>query len=161
MTMHLFHRCRRPGLSVVRLGTVPEAPFFAQGVFRRRLVRLRINFPGRTGLRALLSRIVHIQGRPFSPMGIRKTRPTTTPSSSTSYSSWCRPDWRAFKDQRCRHRLAQPLGEKVCDDKEDDCGEENKDVSTSISTERCHCPLQAEEDWDELFAYNRDSHFDI
>src|SRR5262245_36720315 len=30
---------------------------------------------------------------------------------------------RVLEDRRRRHRLGQPLGEKVCDDKEDDCGE--------------------------------------
>src|SRR5262245_9732567 len=54
------------------------------------------------------------------------------------------PRWvAALEDQRRLHRLGQPLDEKVCDDKEDDCGDENIDVSPSISTERCYCLLQA------------------
>ena len=39
--------------------------------------------------------------------------------------------------------LAQPPGEKVYNDQEDDCGDENLDVSPHIRTERCHCSLQS------------------
>jgi hypothetical protein len=39
--------------------------------------------------------------------------------------------------------LAQPPGQRVYNDQEDDCGDENMDVSPHIRTEHCHCLLQA------------------
>jgi hypothetical protein len=42
-----------------------------------------------------------------------------------------------------QHKLGQPLDENVCHDKEDNCGNENMDVATSISADRRHCLRQA------------------